>query len=277
LRSKAQFPLIFALILGGIIIVSALVVYQVGIFHRKAEVGRAFILLNAECDSKRMLLAALVRFTHEYLSTGNVTIAENNASRILLSWRLAFMAAYGASSLRVALVAEGSILQEPTSYTLFLDSESVMVNVTKIEIPEGSVFTCYWDRPFAVSGAHIAVKVDVLSEGIMGWNCSTTSLLAVNITAVYTDSDANQTKVEFKVFDENGWVSNLAKECLKIEYRDPSNGELVEVEDITVIEYLGQGVYRVCFSPGIDPRSLYLTVTDRRGVIVRASTENINV
>jgi len=272
MNRRGQLPIILALILSGILITSALLTYKVSVFPKRAEQSEwVHVILNAEEDFHRILQAALANFTQEYIATGNMTGSQRKAEIKLETWKLAFTLGYSGLSLRLNLKSNGVDVSPESSYKVSLtydgNATDKTVCVPGLSIAAGHFFNCSWNSPCGISAAYASISLDIIKQGLYGWNSSSIIFLTLNITSIISDSSLNETRIEFTCSDGQGCVNRLNKENVTIHV----NGSQV---DLNRLEYTGMGGYIALIGQTLNPPyTMTITVRDGRGIAVRASLE----
>lgn len=273
MNRKGQFPIVLALALSAILIVSALIAYKITVFPTKAEQRKwTHVILNAEEDLQRILKAALANFTQEYVDTGNLTFSESKAEVKLKTWKLAFIIGYMDLSVKLNLDSDDVVIRSSSSHSVNVtyngNATQKIFSVPSVLIGAGHFFNCSWDTPSGVSAAYASVTLDATQHMVYGWNSSSTILLTLNITSINSDSSLNETRIEFKCSDEDGWVNQLSAENITVYV----NGTMIGLQDL---DYEGEGSYMVTIGYALSrPYTLTLSVIDSRGIVVRASLQD---
>jgi hypothetical protein len=269
LNSKGQLPIIVAVILSGIIILSALTSYKVSIFPKTVEDSDwTHLIINVDKDFKRILQASLANFTASYLKTGDHDNSEDNAKINIETWKFAFSLAYAPLSLKISISSSGSLISPASTYTLQFKygSSTTFYNiyVSSFTIQRGSIFNCSWDKPYSISASHASISLDIIGSKVYGWNNSYTALLSLNVTKIIVDGNLNEMSITFILNSEMGPVNNLSTNNLNITI----NGIQRNFWSLT---YCGMGTYNATIrNPPPPPYTILITVTDYRGIIVRS-------
>ena len=264
-----QLPVIFALVLSTIIIVSALLAYRMLIFPKEVEESDwRYVIFNADGDFPRMLSVSLANFTQEYRLTNNLTLSENKAKTKLEYWKLAFILGHGGLGLRLNITpaSEDVEIVSASSYKIRLVYDGDVVEkdvyIPSLLITEGHFFNCSWNNAFGLSVAYASISLDAIKYGFYGWKNYYISFLAVNITAV--ESTSSETFINFTCFNDEGWVNYLNNESISI-YINDLQGNLSD------LEYWGAGRYVAYINQTLPSNYvLKLTIRDRRDIHVTA-------
>lgn len=262
---RGQLPVIFALVLGGLIISLALTVYHVSTFHMRFR-SRRWIhpILNVEKDSGRAVSIGLAVFTREFNGSGDFSYSRAEAVKVFESWRLAFTIGYSNLGVKLSLGSNGLHVHEGFSFNVTVDSDTYECYVGELSIPPGEFFAVSWGGAYAVSAACLAVGLDIAHSGVLGWNYSAQALLTVKVYLV--DSSG---VVAFECRSERGYVSTLTHENVFIY----ENGTRLPVDRL---EYIGLGCYTATLGEPIgNPFLVEVVVKDPRGILVKASLQGL--
>lgn len=266
LRTRGQFPVIFALTLSLLIIISALISYHV-LISRRGMNSKVWIhsIINAKEDLGRVLAASLSKFTYEYNITGNTITSEFEAIKILERWKLIFSLSYNSLGIKLELQSNGTVIQHETIYNLTMNSNIYRIYVPEIRIPAGHFYNCSWGQAFGISAAYAILKLNLTRVGVIGWKYLRVVLLAINITSIYTDTEKNKTYIKFTIFNENSYINSLNKSNIFI-YVNESRLPSSSLENVM---YEGLGVYKIIINQVIDIQTLEIIIRDKRGIIVK--------
>ncbi|MEM2136640.1 MAG: hypothetical protein QXI93_01645 [Candidatus Methanomethylicia archaeon] len=265
-NSKGQLPIIVAIALSGIIILSALISYRTSLFPRNIESSDwIHIIINVNRDFKHILKFSLANFTHELIETGNATSSEFKARVKLEIWRLAFSLGYVASGLNMNISPNGKNLFNESSYTLPIVKDGLIynqtINVPCLKIVSGFFFNYSWYQPYSISMAYASINLDVVRDGVYGWNNSHIVFSSINITKIIVDTSSNNISIYFSFNTEDGPYSQLNENCISIRINDSP----IVLESLM---YHGVGNYSINARYTSYPQNIILVIIDSRGITV---------
>ncbi len=239
-KRRAQFTLIAAILISGLVITIAYSASQLSVFQQNFRYQPAKeIITEITSDLDRSLTHALSLASNKYYETGhNITQAKSTATEYLFLWQRSVVSSHSNLGLQMKIQPPGG------------------GGATYVQ------FDLKWNSNPGWSKALTVFELNATNYGLTGWASDNTlaRVLSIDDASFASNYYTNSTSFEFKLTDDrNNPITDLTIENLTVSMK-PLGSEWKNSE-LRRLQYIGAGEYRVELAPYFTLQGLQKNVT----------------